>query len=595
MSVFLVGNYVINEASRTLSLQGREVNVQPLIFDFLIYLLHRQERAVSKDELMVALWPNATVTEASLQRVASLARQLLRRGNAEHALRSVSRFGYRFCVDAPGLSAARPNVAPPAQGNNSESVAAARTAIAGRKWDDAITLFVAADTGSRLEADDLEAYAMALECAGRLADCIEPLTRATLALCESGRELDAARAATSLSRVHLEKGEHTVASGWHKRAANLIGTNKESREYGLWCWMGARMAGARDDLDEALRLADEAYRVGNHLKDVVVESLGLIYRGFYRLCVGETELGLEDQNLAAAQGLSNDLNPVVGGILYCNILWACRNFGDWARAYEWTSSYVRWCKDSGMLNLSGSCRLHQAEVLGVRGTLREAKALIEEAIVQLANDAPWASGDAFRVLGDINFAIGDFELANSAYLNAYAVGWDPQPGLSRLQVETGDLESAYSGLERSLQTKSWASRQRRGIVLATLAQVAAQTGRIDRAREIITELESQPRRWPVPTIKALIAEARSELFLADGDSEAAVAELQSACSYWIAADSIVNAADARLRLASLLVEAGDLIGAKLEMKAAQTIAEKLESPRLRIKLAKLADGAALLA
>jgi tetratricopeptide (TPR) repeat protein len=396
----------------------------------------------------------------------------------------------------------------------------------------------------------------------------------------AGHSLRAAAPAITLAKIHLERGELAVAKGWHKRAAALIGAAQESREYGLWCWMGSRILAAEADPQRALALAEQAYTIGKNLEDPVVESLGLIYRGFYKLCLGETESGTEDQDLAAALGLSSDVDPVVGGIPYCNILWACRNFGDWARANQWTLGYERWCSACGIEDLSGSCRLHRAEVLGVHGTLREAEAMIRASLDQLALDAPWATGDALRVLGDIHLAAGNLAEAEEAYRASHAAGWDPQPGFALLQLEQGQAETAFSGLERSLLGTSWPALQRRGLLLATLAKVAARTKRKARAKEIIAELETRPRRWPTPSIRALTAEAKAELLLAEGHREDAVRELQIACSLWSEIGSAINSAEARIALAAVLLQMGDHRGAELELGTAQSVATKVQSQRL---------------
>ena len=137
--------------------------------------------------------------------------------------------------------------------------------------------------------------------------------------------------------------------------------------------------------------------------------------------------------------MSSDIDPIVGGIIYCNILWACRNFADWARASHWTVNYDRWCRASGLDDFTGSCRLHRAEVLGIQGTLAEARAMVNAAIEQLKQDAPWAIGDALRVLGDIHLAAGDLDEAELAYHRAYSIGWDPQPGFALFQLEEAKL------------------------------------------------------------------------------------------------------------------------------------------------------------
>ncbi|RWA58765.1 winged helix-turn-helix domain-containing protein [Mesorhizobium sp.] len=582
MGVYCFGDFELNEESRALRLAGREVEAQPLVFDFLAMLLRNQERALSKDELLETLWPGVTVTEASLQRVASLARSILRQGGIETALRNLPRFGYRIYLDSP--AAPENKIVPAGEVSKPSSpgspILLARAAVAARKWREAAASFAEADATDELLTADLEEWALALECMGRPAEAIPLLARAVTEYGVAGERLRAASPAITLAMIHLERGELAAANGWHKRAAQLIDGATESREHGLWCWMGARIKGAEAEPEHALALAEQAFEVGKQLEDPVVESLGLIYRGFFKLCLGETRSGQEDQDFAAALGLSSDVDPIVGGILYCNILWACRNFGDWARANQWTLSYEGWCRRHGLEELTGSCRLHRAEVLGVHGTLKEAETLVRAALDQLALDAPWATGDALRVLGDIHLAAGDFVEAETAYRASHAAGWDPQPGLALLQLEQGQAEAAFSALERSLVGNRWPTLQRRGMVLATLAKVAARTDRLERAKQVIAELESEPQRWPMASIRALTAEAKAELFMREDRLVEAAWELQTACSRWAEIGSPTSCADARLSLAALLIRLGDRTGAELELGTVLAVAKKVDSPRL---------------
>lgn len=595
MGVHRFGDFELNEDSRGLSHAGRELAVQPLVFDFLALLLRNQDRALSKAELLDALWPGVTVTEASLQRVASLARTLLREGHMETALRNLPRFGYRLLLDAPavaGPAEAVPVASPAASPAVSTTaptahLVAARTAIAARHWKEAAAAFAAADADDALLPADLEDWALAIECCGRPPDAIAPLTRAVAGFSMGGQRLRAAHAALTLTRIHVEKGELAVATGWHKRAASLVGAAHESREYGLWCYAGARLAAAGGDTHSGLTLAEQACAIGRKLEDPIVESLGLVYRGFFKLCLGETKAGLEDQDFAAALGLSSDIDPIVGGILYCNILWACRTFGDWARADQWTTGYERWCHDCGLGDMTGSCRLHRAEVMSVHGTLKEAETIMRTALEQLTLDAPWAKGDAWRVLGDIHLAAGDFTAAEAAYRSAHEVGWDPQPGYALLQLEQGNAEAAFRSLERSLVGTAWPAQQRRGLLMATLAKAAARTDRLARAQELIAELEANPRRWPIASIRALTAEARAELLLKDANPQEAVRELQVACALWNEISSAFNAADTRLSLAALLLQLDDRAGAELELGTARAIARKVDSPRLMRRCATI--------
>ena len=52
-----------------------DVRIKPKALELLIYLLERYPEAVSKDELLDALWPDAEVTEGSLTRAVGEARR----------------------------------------------------------------------------------------------------------------------------------------------------------------------------------------------------------------------------------------------------------------------------------------------------------------------------------------------------------------------------------------------------------------------------------------------------------------------------------------------------------------------------------------
>src|SRR6185436_19930512 len=99
------GPYTLDEDARELALRDAPVAMQPRVFDLLVYLVRKAGRVVPKDELMDALWTDVTVTEASLQRLVSLARRALEAGGLGDAIRSFVRHGYRFSIDRPELSA----------------------------------------------------------------------------------------------------------------------------------------------------------------------------------------------------------------------------------------------------------------------------------------------------------------------------------------------------------------------------------------------------------------------------------------------------------------------------------------------------------
>jgi tetratricopeptide (TPR) repeat protein len=233
------------------------------------------------------------------------------------------------------------------------------------------------------------------------------------------------------------------------------------------------------------------------------------------------------------------------------------------------------------MELSGSCQLHRSEVLGVKGALPEALTRIQDSLARLSSDAPWAIGDAQRVLGDIQAAIGNDDAALEAYDNSYALGWCPEPGRAMLLFERGEAEAAYASLERSLIGNGWWTLQRKGILLAHLALIAAATGRHEQAQELISDLAGSPERWPMASIRALTNEAQAVLALARGDREEAMRHLHLARQLWSSVNGRVQATRLRLRIARLQLAVADRSGAMAEARAARLVAEELQSFKLQ--------------
>lgn len=572
---FAFGPFELDEAGRVVLCARQEVALQPRVFDLLVYLVHRRGRVVSKDELLEAVWPDVTVTDNSLQRAVSALRAVLRKGGMENAIRNLPGKGYRFIPD--GEIAQPVHAADIKSGGTAGAIGLARNAVAGKLWLQAASLFESAHEDGSLTADDLHDWALALQCLGRPTTAIPILVRAVSVRVKTGDAVGAAVDAITLSGLHFESGQAAIGKGWLARAEDWASDLNDPATTALVLWMKSKLAAFDGEPEQALAFADAAYTAVRHKDAIGIEALSLVYRGFYRLCLGDTRGGLADQDHAAALALSsNALDPIMGGILYCNVLWASRMFGDWARAEQWTRSYQNFCSGSGM-ELTGSCQLHRSEVLGIRGSLDEALLRIQDALARLTSDAPWSIGDANRVLGDIQAAIGNDDAALEAYDRAYSMGWCPEPGRAMLLLARGEAEAAHAGLERSLIGKTWWTLQRRGILLAHLALLAAHTNRNEQAEALIRELSGSPDRWPMPSIRALTNEAHAMLALGRQDHEAAMRHLHLARQLWSSIDGRVQAVRLRLQIARLQFERDDFRGAVAEVHAAQLIASEMGS------------------
>ncbi len=119
----------------------------------------------------------------------------------------------------------------------------------------------------------------------------------------------------ALCSLYFERGQAAIAKGWLARAEDWAAEVDEPATNAMILWMKSKMAAFDGEPEQALSLADDAYNAVRHKGAVGIEALSLVFRGFYRLCLGDTRAGLADQDHAAALALSStELDPVLGGI-----------------------------------------------------------------------------------------------------------------------------------------------------------------------------------------------------------------------------------------------------------------------------------------
>ena len=97
--VYRFGEFKLDPGERRLLVGGAPVLLTPKVFDTLVLLVERAGHAVSKDELMQALWPRGFVDESNLTKHIWLIRKAL--GDAGHEARcieTVPKLGYRFMI-----------------------------------------------------------------------------------------------------------------------------------------------------------------------------------------------------------------------------------------------------------------------------------------------------------------------------------------------------------------------------------------------------------------------------------------------------------------------------------------------------------------
>jgi DNA-binding winged helix-turn-helix (wHTH) protein/tetratricopeptide (TPR) repeat protein len=100
--VYRFGEYVLDAGRRVLLRAGDEVGLTPKEFQTLLLLVEAEGRAVGREELIKAIWPDSVVGDTSLGRNISVLRRYL----GAEAIVSVARFGYRFTPEVRREAAA---------------------------------------------------------------------------------------------------------------------------------------------------------------------------------------------------------------------------------------------------------------------------------------------------------------------------------------------------------------------------------------------------------------------------------------------------------------------------------------------------------
>ena len=92
--------HTLSPARRTLIRGGRELPLIPRCFDLLVLLVERRNEAVSRRELLDAVWSDVVVTDGALSQAVRILRRTLGDDPRKPTfIRTVQRHGYRFVCD----------------------------------------------------------------------------------------------------------------------------------------------------------------------------------------------------------------------------------------------------------------------------------------------------------------------------------------------------------------------------------------------------------------------------------------------------------------------------------------------------------------
>jgi DNA-binding CsgD family transcriptional regulator/tetratricopeptide (TPR) repeat protein len=411
---------------------------------------------------------------------------------------------------------------------------------------------------------------------GREDEWMRILERAHHGHSDAGENRRAVRCAFWIGMVLAIRGEMGAATGWLGRAQRLLEReDAECVEQGYMLIPVVLQHEAEGDWEGASATAAAAAETGERFGDADLFALAVHTQGDILVRYGRVREGLGLLDEAMVTVTTEQLSPVVTGIVYCGVILACEAAYELRRAREWTAALTRWCESQpDLLAFTGRCLVHRAQLMQMHGdwpaALMEAQHAgrrLEEAMNQAA------AAKACYLQGEVHRLRGQFGQAEEAYRQASLLGLEPQPGWALLRLAQGSAAAAAAAIGRALGETT--ERPKRANLLPAAVEILLATGDVDEARSACGELEAIAAGYDSEMLRALHAHARGAVELAAGEAGAALMSLRQASVAWQELEAPYEVARARLLMALACRELGDEDAFALELDAARSAFEKL--------------------
>ena len=448
-----------------------------------------------------------------------------------------------------------------------------RDAVARHDWQAALDL--ARDTGfddPAVEADRLDLEAEAAWWLGRLEDCIAAREQAYRIYDQLNDHRAAGQCAVWLWEHYAIVAKPAIASGWLRRARRALEDDTECVEFGNLLLREAETAHGSGDLDLALELATSALALGRRLRSADLEAESLQTRGRVLIERGELDDGMGHLDEAMLFAVEGRLRAFSTGKVYCSLIAACEEVGDFDRAAEWTEATLKWAEEHPFAIWPGICRVHRAVVLKRRGSLEEAEREAARACEELRESHVASSAAAYAEVGDIRRRLGQLDAAEAAFARSQEISGGPCGGLALLRLAQGRLDEAMSVITACVASQS--NRLGRAGLLPMLVHVAIAAGDLDAAERAMAELDSTVAEFDTPTLRATLLSTRGRLELVRGHPSAS-ATLRQASDSWRAQEVPYEEATARTLLGEALRAAGDEPAATASFEAAVQLFDQI--------------------
>jgi len=426
-------------------------------------------------------------------------------------------------------------------------------------WKDIYLRFSTRDKQNQLDAEKLETLAIAAYLTGKDEDSLDALTRAHHAFLSDGNVQGGVRCTFWLGMQLMNRGERARAGGWFARGQRLIDEGQiDCVEKGLLLIPTALQYLGQGNAEKAFAIFREAGSIGDRYNDSDLKTLSRLGRGQALIPQGKITEGVAMLDEAMVAVDSNEVTPIVSGIVYCAVIETCQKIYDIRRAQEWTSALTRWCESQpDLVPFRGQCLVRRAQIMQMHGEWSEALGESQRAsrILSQPPGEP-AAGEAYYHQGELYRLRGEFTKAEEMYREASKWGRKPQPGFALLRFAQGHAGTATTAIETALhETKDNIARS---AIIPAYVEIMIETHNIEKARTAVNELSAIASQFNAPYLQAVASYCMGKVYLAEGDAHSALTALRTSWTGWIELDAPYEAARARTMLACAYRAIGEM-------------------------------------
>ncbi|WP_234945183.1 LuxR family transcriptional regulator [Anaeromyxobacter sp. Fw109-5] len=328
-------------------------------------------------------------------------------------------------------------------------------------------------------------------------------------------------------------------------------------------------------------VAARAAGLGDRFRDADLIACARHVQGRALIQVGQVQAGLALLDEAMLAVVAGELAPIMTGLIYCSVIDACQELQALRPAREWTTALARWCEQQPQLvAFTSTCLVHRAEIMQLNGAWTEAMAEACRACERFSQGlerVPPAA--AFYRRAELHRLRGELAAAEEAYRTASRLGRDPQPGLALLRLAQGRTDAASAAIRRVVGATP--DPLQRAKLLPAQVEIMLAVGGVDEARSACRALEECAETFDTEVLRALAAQARGAVLLAEREAQAALGALRRAFELWQRVEAPYEAARVRALMGLACRSLGDHEAADLELGAARAVFEGLgASPEL---------------